>query len=94
MHVIHLDGSSPSSRRVAAGKVNNNNNKQEEEGLTVASPDLGQVAAALSRLLAELHHIAARGLGRDGDLSHGLLAVAEVHRQDHLEEEEEERVRA
>lgn len=53
---------------------------------TVASPDFSQMAAALSRFFAELHNIAARGLRRDGDLSHSLLAVAEVHCQNHLKE--------
>lgn len=55
--------------------------------LTVASPDLGQVAAALTGLLAELHHVPARGLRSDGHLGGGLLPIAEVNRQYHLQEE-------
>lgn len=55
--------------------------------LTVASPDLSQVAAALAGLFAELDDIPARRLGGDGHLSHSLFPIAEVHRQDHLREE-------
>lgn len=52
--------------------------------LTVASPDLSQVAAALAGLFAKLDDVAARRLGCDGDLGRGLLPIAEVHRQYHL----------
>lgn len=58
----------------------------ERLSLTVAPPDLSQVAAALTGLLAELHHVPAGGLRSDGHLSGGLLAIAEVNRQDHLQE--------
>lgn len=54
--------------------------------LTVAPPDLGQVAAALAGLLAELHHVPARGLWSDGHLGGGLFPIAEVNRQYHLRE--------
>lgn len=56
-------------------------------GLTVASPHLGQMAAALAGLFTELDDIAARCFRGDGHLSHGLLPVAEVHRQYHLKGE-------
>lgn len=59
--------------------------------LTVASPDLGQVAAALAGLLAELDHVAARCFRGDGHLGRGLFAIAEVHRQYHLKEEDDEK---
>lgn len=55
-----------------------------EPALTVASPDLGQVAAALARLFAEFHHVPACCLGGDGHLSHSLFPIAEVHCQYHL----------
>lgn len=55
--------------------------------LTVASPDLSQVAATLARLFAELNDIAARCLRGDGHLSYSLFPIAEVHRQYHLKKE-------
>lgn len=64
--------------------------KQEAKfrpALTVASPDLSQVAAALTGLFAELNNIPARCLRGDGHLSHSLFPIAEVHRQYHLKEE-------
>ena len=54
--------------------------------LTVASPDLSQVAATLARLFTELDDIPARRLRGDGYLSHSLFPIAEVHRQYHLKE--------
>lgn len=57
--------------------------------LTVAPPDLGQVAAALAGLLAELHHVPARGLRSDGHLGGGLFPIAEVNRQYHLQRDRE-----
>lgn len=56
-------------------------------GLTIASPHLGQMAAALAGLFTELDDIAARCFRGDGHLSHGLLPVTEVHRQYHLKGE-------
>lgn len=58
-----------------------------EPALTVASPDLSQVAATLAGLFAELDDIPARRLGGDGHLSHSLFPVTEVHRQYHLKQE-------
>lgn len=55
-----------------------------EPALTVASPDLGQVAAAFAGLFAEFDHVPACCLGGDGHLSHSLFPIAEVHCQYHL----------
>lgn len=52
--------------------------------LTIAPPDLSQVAAALAGLFAELDDIPARRLGSDGHLSHGLFPITEVYCQYHL----------
>lgn len=54
------------------------------DGLTVAVPDLGQVALPLAGFLAVLHHIGHPGCRRDGDLGERLLGVIQVNRQDHL----------
>lgn len=52
--------------------------------LTVAPPDLGQVAAAFAGLFAEFDDVPACCLGGDGNLSHSLFPITEVHRQYHL----------
>lgn len=62
-----------------------------EPALTVASPDLSQVAATLAGLFAELNDIPARRLGGDGHLSHSLFPVTEVHRQYHLKQEQKKK---
>lgn len=56
----------------------------EHVSLTRSSPHFSQVAVHLSRLLAELHHIAAHRLGSYGHLCEMLVVVAEVHGQEHL----------
>lgn len=53
--------------------------------LTRASPHLSEVAVALSGLFAELHHISAQRLRRDGNLAEVLVVVAEVHGEEHLQ---------
>lgn len=57
---------------------------QLQSCLTVASPDLSQVTAALAGFFAELDDVAARRLRSDGHLGHSLFPIAEVHRQYHL----------
>lgn len=52
--------------------------------LTIASPDLSQVAADLAGLFAELDDIAARRLRGDRHLGYSLFPITEVHSQDHL----------
>lgn len=52
--------------------------------LTVASPHLGEVAAAFAGLFAEFDDVPACCLGGDGHLSHSLFPIAEVHGQYHL----------
>lgn len=53
---------------------------------TVASPHFSQMATALARLLAELHHIATRGLWSDGNLCQSLLTITQIHSQNHLKD--------
>lgn len=44
------------------------------------------MAAALTGLLAELHHVPARGFRSDGHLGGGLFPIAEINCQYHLQE--------
>ncbi len=47
--------------------------------LTISMPNLGQVAAAFSWLLTELHHITTRRLWSDGHLRQRLLPITQIH---------------
>ena len=57
---------------------------------TRAAAHFSQVALALARFFAQIHHISARGFGGHGDLGEVLLVVAEEHGEEHLPRERQQ----